>query len=169
MAAPTGQSHPVGDVILEIATAAEMERLGGDLARATGVESATYFLYGELGTGKTTLVRGFLRALGHEGPVKSPTYTLVEPYKLGDRSVYHFDLYRITDPEELEYLGVREYFDGRSLCLVEWPERAREQLGEADLEIRITYQGKSRRVAIQACTAKGGAVIFSLNHLKLGI
>ncbi len=152
-------------MILEIATAVKMERLGGYLARATGAGGAVYFLYGELGTGKTTLVRGFLRTLGHEGVVKSPTYTLVEPYRLEERRIYHFDLYRIADPEELEYLGVRDYFDGRSICLVEWPERGGSRLGEADLEIRIAYLGVARRVAIEVRTAKGRAILSSLKHL----
>jgi tRNA threonylcarbamoyladenosine biosynthesis protein TsaE len=159
----------VGDVIVEIATAAAMERLGGNLAKATTTEGVIYFLYGELGSGKTTLVRGFLRALGYEGTVKSPTYTLVEPYRLGVRCVYHFDLYRIADPEELDYLGIRDYFDGRSLCLIEWPERGGDQLRRADLEIRIRYQGMARRVVIEAGTTKGKVIISSLNHLKLRI
>ena len=169
MAASLSQPDPVGEVIFEIATAAEMERLGGCLAKATNVEGAIYFLYGELGAGKTTLVRGFLRSLGYEGVVKSPTYTLVESYTLGQRCIYHFDLYRITDPDELAYLGIQDYFDGHSLCLIEWPERGGDHLGKADLEIRITYQEWARRVAIKTCTTKGEAIISSLNHLKLAI
>jgi tRNA threonylcarbamoyladenosine biosynthesis protein TsaE len=148
--------------MFHVATPIEMEKLGGELANATPMESATYFLYGELGAGKTTLVRGFLRALGHQGPVKSPTYTLVEPYLLGQRQVYHFDLYRIADPEELEYLGIRDYFDGHSLCLVEWPERGADQLGEADIEVRIACVDRHRKVIVKPHTIKGREIVSTL-------
>jgi tRNA threonylcarbamoyladenosine biosynthesis protein TsaE len=158
----------VSEVIFEIATAGEMERFGGKLARAT--HSAVYFLYGELGAGKTTLVRGFLRALGYRGVVKSPTYTLVEPYLLGGQRIYHFDLYRLTDPEELEYLGIRDYLDGHAICLVEWPERGGGRLGRADLEIGITDPlGMNRSVTVRACTVTGERSLFSLKYLKLKI
>ena len=157
----------MSEVIFEIATADAMERFGGKLARAT--HSAVYLLYGELGAGKTTLVRGFLRALGYRGVVKSPTYTLVEPYLLGGQRIYHFDLYRLTDPEELEYLGIRDYLDGHAICLVEWPERGGRRLGQADLEIWITGLGMNRSVAVRACTVPGERSLFSLIHLKLEI
>jgi tRNA threonylcarbamoyladenosine biosynthesis protein TsaE len=158
----------VSEVIFEIATADAMERFGGRLARAT--HSAVYLLYGELGAGKTTLVRGFLRALGYRGVVKSPTYTLVEPYLLGGQRIYHFDLYRLTDPEELEYLGIRDYLDGQAICLVEWPERGGERLGRADLEIEITDPlGMNRSVTVRACTVTGERSLLSLKYLKLKI
>ena len=158
----------MSEVIFEIATADAMERFGGKLARAT--HSAVYLLYGELGAGKTTLVRGFLRALGYRGVVKSPTYTLVEPYLLGGQRIYHFDLYRLTDPEELEYLGIRDYLDGQAICLVEWPERGGGRLGRADLEIGITDPlGMNRSVTVRACTVTGERSLFSLKYLKLKI
>lgn len=98
------------------------------------------YLEGDLGVGKTTWVRGLLRRLGHEGAVRSPTYTLVEPYVLGGREVLHFDLYRLGDPEELEYLGVREDFGGQALWLVEWPERGQGWLPAADLVMRLAHR-----------------------------
>jgi tRNA threonylcarbamoyladenosine biosynthesis protein TsaE len=113
------------------------------------------YLQGELGVGKTTLVRGLLRGLGYRGAVKSPTFTLVEPYELAGRRVYHFDLYRLASPEELDYIGVRDYFDGEAMCLVEWPERGAGALGPADLAIILTYAGEHRRVRLEAKTRRG--------------
>ncbi len=133
-------------------------KLAGDMARhcPTGV---VIFLQGNLGTGKTTFVRGFIHALGHHGVVKSPTYTLVEPYMIGGRAVYHFDLYRLADPDELEYAGGRDYFDGESICLIEWPEKAEGYLPTADIECHFDYEKTGRSVFIKANTPKGGRIL----------
>ncbi|MTI13848.1 tRNA (adenosine(37)-N6)-threonylcarbamoyltransferase complex ATPase subunit type 1 TsaE [Sansalvadorimonas verongulae] len=122
-----------------------------------------FYLEGDLGAGKTTLSRGILRGFGHEGAVKSPTYTLVEPYEMVDQSVYHFDLYRLGDPEELDFLGVREYFGPHALCLVEWPIRGKGFLPEADIIIRIAYRSDSRVIEVEPISEHGQTVC---NHLS---
>ncbi|WP_156500086.1 tRNA (adenosine(37)-N6)-threonylcarbamoyltransferase complex ATPase subunit type 1 TsaE [Ectothiorhodospira sp. BSL-9] len=113
------------------------------------------FLQGDLGAGKTTLVRAFLRALGHAGPVKSPTYTLVEPYEINGRRILHFDLYRLADPEELEYLGVREDMDDATLNLVEWPSQGAGWLPVPDLVLSLSPQGEGRRLELASGTDAG--------------
>ena len=122
--------------------------LGAALASLLPVNGVV-FLNGPLGAGKTTLVRGLLRALGHTGSTKSPTYTIVEPYQVANRKIYHFDLYRIADPEELEYLGFRDYVAEESLCLIEWPEKGEHFLPQADLEISLLYQGEARSIQLE--------------------
>lgn len=124
-----------------------MMDLGGQIADQFP-NGGIVLLKGDLGAGKTTMVRGLLRHLGYEGIVKSPTYTLVEPYQLGERLIYHFDLYRLGDPEELEYIGGRDYWSGDSLCLIEWPEQAEGYLPDADLELNIIYQNKGRIIEV---------------------
>ena len=126
---------------------AAMMAFGGKLADDLP-DGGIVLLKGDLGAGKTTLVRGLLRHLGHEGIVKSPTYTLVEPYDLKGRKVYHFDLYRLGDPEELEYMGGRDYWESNALCLIEWPEQAQGYLPEADMIIEISYKDTGRDIRI---------------------
>lgn len=120
-------------------------------------------LRGELGAGKTTLSRAIIQFLGHKGAVKSPTYTLVEPYEHIQPPVYHFDLYRIADPDELHYLGVETYFNERSICLVEWPERAADLLPKADIVITLEHAVPGRTIAVAACSDKGRAVVECLS------
>ncbi len=130
------------------------EKFGRALAAATKVKGLVY-LVGDLGAGKTTLARGVMRALGHKGAVKSPTYTLVEPYELQDKRVYHFDLYRLEDPEELEYMGVWDYLNDEALCLVEWPEKGEGLLPTCDLEIVLTTQDSGRSLTWCSHTQTG--------------
>lgn len=137
------------------------EALGRDVAAALQGRGVVY-LNGELGAGKTTLTRGILRGYGHSGAVKSPTYTLVEPYELATATVYHFDLYRLTDPEELELMGIRDYCRPDSLALIEWPERGRPFLPPADLIITIRPDGDGRELAFAAQTAYGHTVLATL-------
>lgn len=123
----------------------------------------TLYLTGELGAGKTTLSRGIIQSLGHKGAVKSPTYALVEPYEFDEFDIFHFDLYRVGDPEELEFMGIRDYFTDRSLCIVEWPDRGFGMLPNADLHLNLRYKGSERQVTIEAKSAAGQII---LNKLK---
>jgi tRNA threonylcarbamoyladenosine biosynthesis protein TsaE len=127
---------------------------GGVLARAL-TPGLKVYLAGNLGAGKTTLVRGVLRGLGYREKVKSPTYTLVELYRVSRLYLYHFDFYRFADPAEWEEAGFREYFGAESVCLVEWPERAGDFLPAPDLEIRLYIEQKGRRVEVAAKTENG--------------
>lgn len=145
------------DLTLFLSDESAMMALGADLAATCPADALAVHLTGDLGAGKTTLVRGFLRALGHSGPVKSPTYTLVESYEPAGRSVHHFDLYRLTDPEELDYLGLDGYFDGRALCLVEWPERGAGVLKAPDLSISLRVEGSGRSAQLRPVSDAGRA------------
>ncbi len=146
---------------LNAATEAEQESIGGRLA---GIAPAACIIYiqGDLGAGKTTFVRGFLRGLGYPGAVKSPTYTLIEPYEVEGQRIFHLDLYRLADPEELEYLGLRDVLDGEAQLLIEWPEQGGAELPPADLKIRIRYQDRGRVLQFIPLTPVGEKVTEDL-------
>ena len=133
---------------LQINNETEMEALGARLARETKAP-AVICLEGELGAGKTTLVRGFLRELGHAGNVKSPTYTIVEPYLINDNKVYHFDLYRLSSFEELELMGFADYFDDDAICLIEWPQLAQEYLPQERIYCTIEIHENRRMLKLE--------------------
>lgn len=131
-----------------------MEAVGAAIGRAMQARGVIY-LQGDLGAGKTTLSRGLIRAQGHSGAVKSPTFTLVEPYELNGSAIYHFDLYRLLDPEELEFLGVRDYFSPDSLCLVEWPDKGLGVLPSPDMTITIDTTQTGRRLEVEGHSEHG--------------
>lgn len=145
-------------VVRELMDEAALLRFGQGLA-ACLMPGLMIELRGELGAGKTTLSRAIIQFLGHKGAVKSPTYTLVEPYEHIQTPVYHFDLYRIADPDELHYLGVDAYFNESSICLVEWPERAGDLLPEADIVITLEHAVPGRKISVNACSDNGRAVL----------
>jgi tRNA threonylcarbamoyladenosine biosynthesis protein TsaE len=140
---------------------AATEALGRALAPGAGPGRIVH-LRGDLGAGKTTLVRGLLRALGHAGRVKSPTYTLVEPYELSSLHFYHFDFYRLREKAEWEQGGFREYFNAQSMCVVEWPERAGDLLATPDLEVFLSMDGDARRAQVEARSEAGAAWLSSV-------
>ncbi len=135
------------------------EVLGGVLSTVSRQAAVVIYLQGELGAGKTTICRGVLKACGHSGAVKSPTYTLVEPYELAVATVYHFDLYRLGDPEELEYMGIRDYFEPGNICLIEWPDKGQGILQTADLELTISVIPAGRHLILTAHTGQGETVV----------
>lgn len=143
------------------------EQFGALLAQAARrlEQGVLIYLHGDLGMGKTTLARGLVQALGHTGNVKSPTYTLVEPYDMLEPPVYHFDLYRLGDPEELEFMGIRDYLDQQAISLVEWPERGAGLLPVADVDIELTPARPGRLVTVIAGSEPGRSLVASLSGL----
>jgi tRNA threonylcarbamoyladenosine biosynthesis protein TsaE len=149
----------------EAATIAIGSGLAEVLKSSTVQQSLVVYLNGDLGAGKTTLTRGFVRGMGHVGNVKSPTYTLVEPYELANWRIFHFDLYRLADAEELEYMGIRDYFNNDCCCFIEWPEKGTGLLAKADLIINIVYQDEQRIIELQAESDHGEQVITELAQI----
>ncbi len=130
------------------------ERFGAALARGlSSCPGLVVFLEGELGAGKTTLARGCLRALGAAGPIRSPTYTLIEPYQLDGRDLLHMDLYRLRSPDELEGLGLDDYSPQRSWWLIEWPAQGGDRLPPADLQIVLQIHDQKRKITLE-CIAR---------------
>lgn len=143
----------------EAATTALAERFRAVLPDS--LSGLTVLLEGELGAGKSTFARGLIRAMGHKGPVPSPSYTLVEPYHLPSGTTYHIDLYRVSSSEELRFLGWNELDDG--LRLVEWPDRAPELAKSADIRLTLSYDGDGRSVQIDGLSAQGRELIADIN------
>jgi tRNA threonylcarbamoyladenosine biosynthesis protein TsaE len=151
----------------QLASAEAQRAFGKRLAGALSAPCVIY-LDGELGTGKTTLARGILSGLGHQGAVRSPTYTLIEPYELAGVRVHHLDLYRLGDPEELDYLGLRDLIGEDALWIVEWPGRGAGILPPADLLIQIGYRDAGRSLCLTPLTAVGAATLCRLGDHPSG-
>jgi tRNA threonylcarbamoyladenosine biosynthesis protein TsaE len=157
---------PIPSSEFALADEAATARLGAALARAIEGEAApiganglVVALAGDLGAGKTSVVRAMLRALGVTGAVRSPTFTLVEPYVVSSLNFYHFDFYRLADPEEFSFAGFREMFGPASVCLIEWPDKAAGHLPEADLRIALRVAGEGRHASLTAATELGAACL----------
>lgn len=150
---------------MRIASPTEMEALGQALAPVLAAGGGIVHLQGPLGAGKTTLVRGLLQTLGHQGSVKSPTYALLESYELDGVRVHHLDLYRLHDPEELEYIGLRDLLEPDAICLIEWPERGGDLVPTPHLEVFIDVHGRDlREVRWRAHGGRGEEILRGLGE-----
>ncbi|OGT63486.1 MAG: tRNA (adenosine(37)-N6)-threonylcarbamoyltransferase complex ATPase subunit type 1 TsaE [Gammaproteobacteria bacterium RIFCSPHIGHO2_12_FULL_45_12] len=149
-------------LIKQVATEQAMLALGAQVAQ-TAKEGVILFLEGSLGAGKTTFARGFLRGLGYQQKVKSPTYTLVEPYQVADKIIYHFDLYRLVQPDQLAHIGIHDYFTPTAICLIEWPEKGVPCIPKPDLVCDISMVGEGREVCIQAYSEKAQAMLAQMS------
>lgn len=151
-------------IVLTSASEQDTETLASAIAKICNSfgEAWTIHLHGDLGAGKTCFSRGFIRGLGHTGSVKSPTYTLVEPYELPSLNIFHFDLYRLADPEELEFMGIRDYQQADTINLIEWPEKGAELLPLPDLEISIEFTEQGRSIELLGKSPKARELIQQL-------
>lgn len=148
---------------LFVSDEARMLIVGAALAKACN-DTGVIFLYGNLGAGKTTLARGFLRGLGYNGIVKSPTYTIVESYDFNACSVYHFDFYRIKDMQELDYIGIQDYFISQAVCLIEWPENGGQCLPSPDLSCYIQTINNGREIKFVTHSVQGQEILKRFQH-----
>lgn len=137
--------------------------IGGALGKAIGDQRLVVYLQGDLGAGKTALCQSIIKSYGYDGRVKSPTYTLLEPYALENSLIYHFDLYRLADPEELEFVGIRDLDAEQALFLVEWPDKGQGFLPEADLQLTMKVQSPGRMLYIHGLSDAGRAVIAAID------
>ena len=158
----SSDTAPVASRSCFLADESQQVALARDVAQHLS-SSFVMLLKGDLGAGKTTFARGFIQASGFDGVVKSPTYTLVEPYPISNnRMCYHFDLYRLADPEELEFTGARDYFNENDVCLVEWPEKAEGFLPPADWICEFSYRNEGRNLTILAQSDKGKELMLQV-------
>lgn len=158
------------DLIFNLSSEQDTENLAGNFAEQLhgllNTQSLIFTFSGELGTGKTTFIRAFLRALGIQGVVKSPTFTLVESYETPrGETIHHFDLYRIHEDPEIELPGFRDYFADKAVCCIEWPERAGDALKQIDLAFNLKLKGDSREVRVEAFSTAGNTLLLSLKSV----
>ena len=157
-------TEPINQMQILLEDEQKMQAFGEKIAQVIGQINAPLLilLNGDLGAGKTTLSRGILNGLGHRGSVKSPTYTLVEPYDLEIGKVFHFDLYRLVDPEELYDIGFNDYLTESQLCMIEWPDKGGSLLPNADISLQINSNGTGRQVILTAQTSLGSQCVNEL-------
>ena len=153
--------HSANDITLQLDDEAATLAFGEQFA-AIMCAGLVIYLHGDLGAGKTTFARGVLRGLGHIGKVKSPTYTLVEPYNVFNYNVYHFDLYRFTDEDEWDAAGFRDYFNPQSICMIEWPEKAAQVLPQPDIHVQLSAHNAGRSIQLSAGTSLGAQCLKKL-------
>lgn len=151
----------MSEIDITLKSSEETEAFAASIAKAI-TAPCSIALQGDLGAGKTTFARGFLQALGHKGNVKSPTYTILEPYQIGDITVNHFDLYRLADPEELELIGAHEMFADDTINLIEWPEQGAGWLPEMDLWLKIEHLENGRRFCLSSNSARAESILNSV-------
>ncbi|MDO8907636.1 MAG: tRNA (adenosine(37)-N6)-threonylcarbamoyltransferase complex ATPase subunit type 1 TsaE [Pseudohongiella sp.] len=165
MTSPVSSYYLKDEHETELAGALMARSLVSVFSADSAMAGAVIYLDGDLGAGKTTFSRGLIRAFGHSGAVKSPTYTLVEPYEFFEFPLYHFDLYRLSHPEEVEFLGVDDYFKPPAVCLIEWPDRGKGSLPAPDVRFELEDEGEGRVIKCRANTPKGMEIAKQFNGL----